>query len=294
MHLQASSTLIPTTLLTVTKKLRLVKDLPVNATDSCNKGSTDNPCGVDDRPVVDGPAIRFLLSAFVWLDSIASASTCSRPILPLDHQRLLEENEVDMVSVTGCRNWAMAAVVKVCKLDNWKKTLEGENRLSTRKLVDEATAIEQSIRDQAAQMLGNDVFYVSRHPSLSSSQASADYIEKLITTIFALSSLTYLHVVVSGGCPELPEIKESVSKTIEALRQIPEPHLLNRVIWPFCVAGCLAVESQYDFFTDMGDGILSRRHIKAISIIQSCWELRQTQAAPCKWSDVPFSPALLV
>jgi len=294
MHLQASSTLIPTTLITVTKKLRLIKDLPVNATESCDKGSTDNQRGVDDRPVVDGPAIRFLLSAFVWLDSIASASTCTQPILPLDHQRLLEENEVDMVSVTGCRNWAMAAVVKVCKLDSWKKTLERENRLSTRKLVDEATAIEQSIRDQAAQMLGNDAFCVSRYPSLSSSQVSEDYVEKIITAIFALSSLTYLHVVVSGGCPELPEIKESVSKTIEALQQIPEPHLLNSVIWPFCVAGCLAVESQYAFFTDMGDRIFSRRHTKAISIIQSCWELRQTQTAPCKWSDVPFSPALLV
>jgi C6 transcription factor Pro1 len=215
----------------------------------------------------------------------------------LDHIRLLEEKEVDLVSITGCRNWSMAAVARVCELNEWKSQLEKEGRLSTRTLVERAATLEQSICSQASQMLGNDNFGVVA----SASQTPAEHAEKLITALFALGANVYLHVLVSGPLPELAEIKDCVSKMIELLGILPDLYMLNRVLWPFCVAGCLATEGEYDFFTNMaemvssqaGNGIVSR-HAKALAAMKECWAMRRSGHRLCKWTDTGDVPWLLV
>ncbi|KAL3420506.1 C6 transcription factor [Phlyctema vagabunda] len=292
MHLQASSTVIPTVLVTPSKRLSLMKDVSDN-----HAGVNNDHHIISERPIADGPAVRFLLSAFVHLDIIASASTCTPCSSPLDHIRLLETGEVNMTSVCGCRNWAMAAVAKVCEMNEWKITMELEGRLSTRVLVGKAAVIEQSILTQIAEMLGNSDCKVVHRVT----ETQAEHVEKLITTVFALGALTYLNVIVSGTLPGLAEIEDTVSKMVEILRRLLELNLINQVIWPFCVAGCLATEEHHAFFANldspppnvMGESIVSRQG-KALEIVRGCWAMRRLGNRLCRWADVEGPPVLLV
>ena len=63
--------------------------------------------------------------------------------------------------------------------------------------------------------------------------------------------MTYLYVVISGAYPELPEVRESVSKTIDAFQSLADPTLLPYLVWPFCISECLALNGQYTIFRDL-------------------------------------------
>ena len=57
-----------------------------------------------------------------------------------------------------------------------------------------------------------------------------------ITELFALSAITYLHVVLSGAYPELD--------TIYDFKDLADTKSLH-LVWPFCISGCLALDGQH-------------------------------------------------
>jgi hypothetical protein len=170
-------------------------------------------------------------------------------------------------------------------LDNWKKEAEKTHQLSVIELVKRGAKIEESLRQKIVDLEGThslgSSLLGSHRSTLSASQAE-------ITGIFALSALTYLHIVISGAYPELPEIVESVSKTIDAFKRLTNPRLLRNLVWPFCVTGCLAAEGQQGFFRDL----VSKAEIvpstlgtclQAFKIVEECWEMRKTCSYNCDW-----------
>lgn len=293
MHLQASSTLLPQVLITETGHLSLFKER-LDGTQA--QDGVTPPFGEANPYAYDGPAVRLLTGAFVWLDIIISASTCKPLRLNLDHVRLLED-EVDMVSLVGCYNWAVAAVARVCEMHEWKDHLVSASRLSTRTLVERAVVLEARIENQATQMLENDRFEVVA----SACPSSKVHMERLITALFALGARIYLHVLVSGPLPELPEIKSCVGSIIRLMSNLPNPWLLTRVLWPFYVAGCLATESDYNFFTSTAELLMAQapqaagnRNGKIITAMKECWTMRQRGGRSCMWTDAPDAPWLMV
>ena len=284
---------MPTSLVNPAEEISLIDPDPYSSSPS----TQPRPIATitTDRPVADSPVIRFLLSAFLWLDVLASASTGSSFTLRFNHIRLLEHGPVEMPSIMGCRNWVVASVARACMLNDWKATLEAERRLSTRKLVEEAARIEQEIHLQASQMLGNDQFEVTCRDE----EPRADYVEKLQTVIFALGALIYVHVIVSGAHPEVTEIHDGVLKMLRTLQRLPEPHLLNQVTWPLCVAGCLATDGEHAAFLELasraseGEQLLMSGPARASDGMRRCWELR-AMGQVCKWTDTGPPPILLV
>lgn len=75
----------------------------------------------------------------------------------------------------------------------------------------------------------------------------------LVTDVFALATLTFLHVTVSGAFPWLPRVRASVARTMETLVALPVG-LLMRVSWPFAVAGCMVLEEQRDVVRGVFEG----------------------------------------
>lgn len=111
-----------------------------------------------------------------------------------------------------------------------------------------------------------------------------------ITEAFALLALTYLHVVVSGAHPELPEIKDSVGRAVGALGGLYDQKLLERAVWPVCVTGCMVSEDKQNVFLrivgEEGDskGIVTTLP-KAFEIIKQCWKERAACSSECEWSS---------
>lgn len=247
--------------------------------------SSDQPPEMISHPE-GGCAINVLLGSFISFDILSSASTRSPPFLDIDHLQLLNTREIALESLNGCRNSVMAIILDISLLDQWKKEAQGAHKLSVVDLVKRGGQIQERLRQELAAI--RDI-PLTASSSCNPSGGMRTPIHPEISKVFALSAVTYLHVVISGAYPELPEIAESVSETIAAFRSLKDPKLLRSMVWPFCISGCLALEKQYDFFRDF----VSRAEItqwtsgtcfEAFQIMEQCWKARITTSESCDWA----------
>lgn len=220
----------------------------------------------------DDAATEFLLGSFISLDIVSCASTRSAPFLKLDHRAILDKNEVNLTKVIGCENWVLVMILEISILDTWKKHAESTHTLSTIELVRRGEQIESFLRDK--------LDHLERQSSMD--------IRVQAARIFALSALTYLYVVVSGPYPELPEIRRSVSQTISAFGSLPKATLLQNLVWPFCVTGCLALDEQQVIFRNLLACAktmpnVSGTCVEAMKIMEQCWKERKDSNRNIDW-----------
>jgi hypothetical protein len=106
----------------------------------------------------------------------------------------------------------------------------------------------------------------------------SDYETSLITQVYALTASVLLEVSVSGPYPGLTEVESEVSRAMQAFTNLPDANLLQSMVWPFCVTGCMAQPNQYEFFRNLFS-TLNKTTIgstsNAMKIIQRCWSLRE-------------------
>ena len=214
-------------------------------------------------------------------DVISMASTRSNPFLDLDHVQLLESSWFHLEDIMGCENWVMVLIYQISELSLWKRDCETNRTLSILQLVKRSAQIEEHLQMKLTE---NTVQKEEARLSLSFSQSAS----AAITEIFALSALTYLHVTVSGGNSNVPEIADSVAKTIVALKALTDSKLLRCVVWPFCITGCLAQEEQQTTFRSLaaasgfnkaGVGTFNI----AFKIMKECWKRREHGLGDYDW-----------
>ena len=171
-------------------------------------------------------------------------------------------------------------------LEEWKKEAQGAHKLSLVDLVKRGDQIKEHIRQELVAIentpSGGPLLY---NPSTIFQTPAPLEISK----IFAYSAITYLHVVISGAYPELPEIAESVSETIDAFKSLRDPRLLRSVVWPFCITGCLALEKHQGLFGDLVSKanvtqLTTATCFTAYRIMEECWKARITCSDACDWT----------
>ena len=238
----------------------------------------------------DEVAVKVLLSTFIVFDILACASTRSTPSLELDHKVVLNALAMDLERLFGYATWLLVLLLEVVLLDNWKKEAEKDRKLSMVELVQRGAKIESLLQQKLRDL--DATFPLGSHQLENSGTTSTDFTatQTEITRIFALSVLTYLHVVVSGPYPNLPEITESVSKTIIAFERLSDVKVIRYLVWPFCVSGCLALEGQQNFFRDLASRVkiinsTLRTFPEAYKIIEECYETRKA-CSYCDWASV--------
>ncbi|KNG86356.1 hypothetical protein ANOM_004716 [Aspergillus nomiae NRRL 13137] len=236
-------------------------------------------------------AFRFLTNALAVTGILSFIST--GPTAALSDYRYLMDSTYDMVQChqfLGCENWVLSAILDVGMLDRWKREEEENRRLSFRELANRAKRVEDSLENGIR--------------ALSAKTTSSPDAVIYITRIYASSTLTYLHSVVSGLNPDLSEIRDSVSRTIELLKELSNRRLLASLTWPLCVTGCMADPDQGAFFHSLVISAeispQSLRHTwTALQIIKDVWKARSSwwgQTLP-KWEQIlciDGSPILLI
>jgi len=163
--------------------------------------------------------------------------------------------------------------------------VERTRQLSVVELVKRGAKIEERLLQKSWDSEGTNS---SKSNTLECYSSTSSTSQAEITNIFALSARIYLHVVLSGAYPELPEIAESVSKIITAFKNLADPRLVQKLVWPFCIAGCLALDEQQSFFRNLitNAGIApssSGTCLQAFRIIEECWEMRRVCSFNCDW-----------
>lgn len=228
-------------------------------------------------------SISFLLGFFIYMHIVTCASTRSSQFLISDHKVLLETGEIKLADLIGCSNWAIIFIFEISSLDKWQKEEEDAQRLSLIELTKRGRQIEERLLSRLAR-IENDL---SKRAPVDA-HLRPEFIKTDITRIFALSAITYVHVVISGAYPDIPEIKRSVSKTIDALRSLPDPKLLQHVVWPYCISGCLATDEQQQAFRELVTlpRITHGTCLEALSLMEECWRLRKTESSSHDWASI--------
>ncbi|KAI5922086.1 fungal-specific transcription factor domain-containing protein [Camillea tinctor] len=272
----------------------------------------DTAAGAKDRrPPIrlwssDQSAFRFYTAQLIWADILAATATGTAARLAPYHDEVLGSStlQLQLDEYVGCANWAALALADVAALSAWKHKMRDQGALSAVELVRRASAIEDRVRRGIASLplltynsggTGHALLGTPPHlafPEHGLADATAGSGTKmqvaaaaaLHTRIYAQATLTYLAVVVSGFQPALPEIRDSVAATVEALRLLAaaaSPLCLRTVAWPFAVTGCLAAlgGEEQAVFTDLVAGIGPMRVFgsveEAMRIVRCVWGHRE-------------------
>lgn len=190
-----------------------------------------------------------------------------------DYRHLMDQpGLIQMEQIMGCKNWVMEAILEVGMLDRWKREEQEHRRLSLKALAKRALAIEDLIESGLKETIG--IGLVDR-----------------ITNIYATSALTYMHTVVSGLNPNLTEVQDSVSTTIVLINRLSDNQIIQKLIWPLTITGCMATRNQEDVFRTLINisGTTSsgwRNCWGMLKIWEGAWKMRDTPGQPfLTWED---------
>ena len=155
-------------------------------------------------------------------------------------------------------------------------------------LVHRATAIKDSLLAQLTRIEADlarvteedssvlDMF-TQNHGPLSKPPAGQG---SLVTCVWAHAGFIYLSVVVFGWQPASASVRYRVRRIVELLtHQMSTPALLRIMVWPFCVAGCLAEPAQEAYLRGIVE-VLQPPSVfgtvrKALEIMESVWRNRE-------------------
>ncbi|PKX88640.1 Zn(II)2Cys6 transcription factor [Aspergillus novofumigatus IBT 16806] len=250
---------------------------------------TNPPHHIETPSPDDHRAISVLLGSFISLDIIASASTRRAPFLNIDHAQALRNPCISLESIMGCSNSVMGLIFEISSLDRWKEESQAVRKLSIIDLAERGRQIEERLRQELVDM---DALPETGPSLLNRSAVLSAPADPDVNRLFALSALIYLHVVISGAHPELPEIADAVSQTIAVFKRLWDPRLLQSVlVWPFCVSGCLALGEQQNFFRNLFSAAEITEStvgtcFEAFRIMEKCWEARRSGPFNCDWASI--------
>jgi hypothetical protein len=194
----------------------------------------------------------------------------------MDYKYLMDHHAglIQIDQVIGCKNWVLSTILEVGILDQWKRDEQTNHRLSMKELTRRATSIEIMLEGGIKELSGSGVV-------------------DIVTSIYATSTLTYLHSVVSGLNPYLTEIQESVSRTISLLKQLPDSRAVSSLVWPLCITGCMAAPDREGFFTGLthSSGVTQntlRNGWYVFEIIENAWKIRDhmSKQPSVTWEDI--------
>ncbi|KAL5327824.1 hypothetical protein ACEPPN_005530 [Leptodophora sp. 'Broadleaf-Isolate-01'] len=186
----------------------------------------------------DLAGLDFFMTTYVWSDILRCACFGLKPSSSHSFQYLnyLEEGRIRLDRVMGCRNWGMIAIREITDLEAWKIDMQKRGTLDIPVMYRKGTAIESR--------LTNGLSSLKEH---SSAQTYIDQDCDLTTEIYAISAQIYLAIILWGNSPHTPAVRVTVASCLAAIKALPQ-HLIIRIAFPFCVAGCMASDEEKNDF----------------------------------------------
>ncbi|RSL62889.1 hypothetical protein CEP54_005488 [Fusarium duplospermum] len=240
-------------------------------------------------PSAEQSAFHFSSALLLFDDIVASTVLQQKPKLYGYHQSLLDSVDkagpaVDLETVVGCQNWVLVQMGEVATLDAWKQDCKRAGNLNVMEMVRIATAIKTSLETQLAGIEANRNERADEHQRQFNVLTGDDEQQSrrratqssLVTQVWAHATLIYLSVVVSGWQPASIEIRHNIESILKLIESPILPRaLLRTMVWPFCVAGCLAEPAQESRFGAIVEELrpprVSGTVRKALEIMEKVW-----------------------
>jgi hypothetical protein len=140
---------------------------------------------------------RFLSSTIISLDIISSITTGTTPhLLPYLPHLISSDSQIKLEEVVGCKNWAMLQIGYIAALHENETRALNEGKLDCVDLQRTAGGIKKEIEDGIARGTLEGL-KISASISDPAFEVMAD-VHTLVTHVFALMALLYLHLVCHG------------------------------------------------------------------------------------------------
>ncbi|KAF2491427.1 hypothetical protein BU16DRAFT_515793 [Lophium mytilinum] len=232
-------------------------------------------------------ALYFFAGVMAWYDILSCVTTGAKSFCHCALGCLaIGDGFIQLDKVMGCQSWAMICIMEIAALDEWKRGEQACGRLSVRELASRAADIERKLEGSLDEMAR-----AALHSPESSALKPQDPVY-LITQAFACAALVYVHVVVSGPHPQLPEIRNGVVRTLAALEAFPDRQMVRALFWPLCIAGAMALEKEEEFFRGpVAQGPVCGPRFgnssKVLAVLEECWRVRKEEngARTLEWRE---------
>jgi len=259
--------------------------------DTTKKARTSTPT----LSFVDHAAMEFYSGVIIWLDILGAVSTGMRPqYADICTDGLGDSSKLQLKKVMGCENWAMVLIREIAVLSDWKRQMSEQGILSMLELGKRAGDIEWRLVSGIDKLVAklDQVFDSSNLGSSSEDKNGKDQVNN-VTQAFACAAKVYLYVTVYGPNPGLPEVSNSVSETAAVLRSFPDSQFTRKLVWPFCIAGCMAKGYQRQAFRHLAssagiDETVFGSSWRAFQVMQTCWDMHdgvRGERRDCDWLD---------
>ncbi|KAF4596251.1 hypothetical protein EYR40_008063 [Pleurotus pulmonarius] len=198
---------------------------------------------------VNDEKMSFIIKTTLWFDVIASVTTQEPPHyldiideLFSPEQARIDEGygTVSMLDVMGCDNNTFWAMARTSALSCWKQDRISKGSLSVPELVTKGSDIEQALTH-------------AYYPTQQADAEDEDICRIRTAEIFRASTLAWLHSIISGDRPNVPEVANAVQTTLKCLTNIPSntPHekrlersIVRSTVFSIFMCGVFATKRQ--------------------------------------------------
>ncbi|KZT54074.1 hypothetical protein CALCODRAFT_485833 [Calocera cornea HHB12733] len=244
------------------------------------------------------PLTSFASKTTMWMDIFGAISQQTAPRL-LSMYRVLfaptstgmawidafaNPRVVDMDSTMGAENNVMLAFAETAALDAWKAWQKSKQSLSIPDLVKRGERIMTILRQP----------YGGTSPRAFIGPLPTQSPQQLMSSVFRSSAKIYLHTVISGFNPAVPEIQEAIGETVTSLATLQstdEKPYDRSLVLPLFIAGVMTddlgqrtfIVNRFANIKDVAVGNCGQ----ILELIQAVWERRQiSPGVEVSWREV--------
>lgn len=204
----------------------------------------------------DQSGFRFCAGFLVLMDVLASTALGQEPRLLRYHGQVLAEQddglptvgeaEIRLSGIYGCSNWVIGLIAEISVL-NYQKVRQVESDISiNEEWFERSSNIENRLQDKINAIELGSIEQLWDHRLEARGHAGI----RLSTMIWAYAAQLYLRTVRDGWCSLAPSVRDAVTKIITLIPKVASADT-RAIVWPICVAGCLALESERQVFIDV-------------------------------------------
>jgi hypothetical protein len=235
--------------------------------------------------------LHFFTSAIIWFDILACISTGAKPYLAEHHNYLISSphlapadvedgGKIQLHNIMGCQNWTMSIIGEIAYLGASDSARYGDTADFDQTVQDikqrlerQSSHVRDELRDLNTQHSGTPPHYLS--------DVYDHYVILVVTNIFASAAIIYLQTIIELH-PTAAYVHDHLCEFMTAMTVLPDPRMIRGLVWPLCVAGCMASPPDQDFFRIAANGAITDARTfgnsgKALELLEKAWEMQREE-----------------
>jgi hypothetical protein len=222
----------------------------------------------------------------VWLDILSCIMTGKAPRLQSFHTHVTTAGpRIDLESIIGCKNWIILEFGRISALHEYKVQLIQQGLVDDAEFGLKAVEIKKDIQCQLTEGSLATLGISNAVPCFQITTPQA-----LVTRIFGLTSLIYLHLVVHGFQHFDHDFNAAQDEIMMILRKQMRHELIPAIISPLFIVGCATKKEDEPLFRHVFssapvlDPFLEHR-AKILPLLEDVWRKRNESSGAMCWHD---------